>query len=68
MYIELILQCHECKNLLDYTPKMPKHWTCNVTNAKTLDISVEFHIECIIYSMVYMRRRVPGDFIHLVDV
>jgi hypothetical protein len=44
MYIEFILQCRECKNFLNHTQK-----------AKTLDILVEFHIECLIYSTV----RIP---------
>ena len=64
MYIVFILQCRECKHFLNHTQK-----------TKTLDILVEFHIECLIYSTVrippmslYMRRRVPGDVIHLVDV
>ena len=44
MYIVFILQCRECKNFLNHTQK-----------AKTLDILVEFHIECLIYSVV----RIP---------
>ena len=66
--ITLNMQCHKCKNLLNHTQKCKNIGHFSWISYRVYYIQHGPYSTSVYCVSLYTRRRVPGDFIHLVDV